>query len=91
MAFAISNRCDPRMQDERERRYMEGIKRYSSAEQARFPLIFQALCEAMEAKPGDILGRIFEELGLANADRGRVHAEIRGNFTHSRSNCLIPK
>lgn len=21
----------------------------------------------------------------------RVHAEIRGNFTHSRSNCLIPK
>tara|TARA_R110000824_G_scaffold211728_14_gene397869 strand:- start:15902 stop:16105 length:204 start_codon:yes stop_codon:yes gene_type:complete len=20
-----------------------------------------------------------------------VHAEIRGNFTHSRSNCLIPK
>ncbi|MEK2631230.1 N-6 DNA methylase [Pseudomonas aeruginosa] len=71
MAFAISNSCDMRMRDERERRYMEGIGRYSSAEQARFPQIFQALCETLEAKPGDILGKIFEELGLANADRGQ--------------------
>ena len=70
-ACAISNGCDPVQYQAREERYMQLIGRYSADEQQRFPHMLAALTIALEAGPDDILGTVFEELGLANADRGQ--------------------
>lgn len=70
-ACAISNAVDLHHRQEREARYMRLIGKYDKAERALFPEMMAALVERMEAGPDDVLGRLFSELELYNADRGQ--------------------
>ena len=70
-ACAISNPVDLHHRAEREARYMRCIGLYEPAEQELFPEMLAALVERMEQGPDDVLGRLFSELELYNADRGQ--------------------
>jgi type I restriction-modification system DNA methylase subunit len=70
-ACAISNTVDLHHRAEREERYLKTIGRYEKHEQALFPEMLAALVERMEQGPDDVLGRLFSELELYNADRGQ--------------------
>lgn len=70
-ALSIANTCDIAQREKREARYLDRIRRYEPAEQKLFPEMMAALVDRMEAGPDDVLGRLFSELELHNADRGQ--------------------
>jgi hypothetical protein len=57
--------------DEREQRYLRIAGKYRADELERFSHAFAALVEAMEMKPGDVLGSLFGEMELGNSARGQ--------------------
>lgn len=75
-AISISSPVDPVHWEEREKRYMETIKRYSREELDLFPQMFEGLVEALEqctqeGRLDDILGKVFHELELHNKYKGQ--------------------
>ena len=70
-AISLSNSVDLTQSQARETRYMEIIGRYDREVIDTFPRIFAEVTLAMEAETCDVLGRVFGELGLANAARGQ--------------------
>ncbi|RIV83719.1 MULTISPECIES: N-6 DNA methylase [Sphingomonadales] len=70
-AISLSNSVDLTQSQARETRYMEIIGRYDRDVIDTFPRIFAEVTFAMEAETCDVLGRVFGELGLANAARGQ--------------------
>lgn len=75
-AISISNPVDPVHWEEREKHYMDIIKRYSRKELDLFPQMLAELVEALEqcAQEGclnDILGKVFHELELHNKYKGQ--------------------
>ena len=70
-ALAVANSVDLAQRERREARYMDRIRRYEPAEQALFPQMLAALVERLEEGPADVLGALFGELELGNADRGQ--------------------
>lgn len=70
-ALSIANAVDLAQREERERRYLDRIKRYEPDEQALFPQMLAALVDRLEEGPDDVLGRLFGELELGNDARGQ--------------------
>lgn len=70
-ALAMSNSVDLAQRHEREKRYMNLIKKYEPSEVHRFPRMLAELTMAMEYGPDDVLGRVFGELELGNSSRGQ--------------------
>lgn len=70
-ALAMSNTVDLRHREQREAQYMELIKKYNERELQHFPKMLGELVMAMETGPGDILGRVYQELELANKWTGQ--------------------
>lgn len=70
-AIAISNVVDFWYRDQREAEYMRIVKKYEKRDLDRFPMMLAELTMAMEDDPGDILGRVYQELGLANKWTGQ--------------------
>ena len=69
-ACALSNPVDKSHYEEREARYLRIIKKYSKAEQNKFPTLFAYTVMALEFNPEqDFLGRLYTRLGLQ--DEGR--------------------
>ena len=64
-ACAISNAVDKTHYDEREKRYLSIIKKYTKVEQKLFPELCAYITMALEDNPEqDFLGKIFMALGL---------------------------
>jgi hypothetical protein len=71
-ALSIANAVDLAQREPREARYMAIVKRYTPDELALFPQMLAALVDQMETGgPADVLGALFGELELGNADRGQ--------------------
>ena len=75
-ACAISNSVDIRNYKEREKQYMDTVKKYSSEELNLFTQILAELVKIMEKcaqnrKLQDVLGQLFHEFGLHNERRGQ--------------------
>lgn len=75
-ACSISNSVDWIHREEREKQYMEVIKKYTKEEINVFPEIFAELVAVMEQcaqenDMQDILGRVFHELELHNKYKGQ--------------------
>ena len=71
-ACAISNAVDKTHYDEREKRYLSIIKKYSKAEQKLFPDLCAYITMALEDNPEqDFLGKIFMALDLGNTSNGQ--------------------
>ena len=75
-ACAISNSVDTRNYKEREKQYMDTVKKYNSEELDLFTQILAELVMAMEqcVQKGDlqdVLGRLFHEFGLHNERNGQ--------------------
>jgi len=70
-AIAISNSVDKSQFDEREKRYLETINKYSKDEAIKIAHIFNDLIEALEVEAEDVLGRVYQELGLGNKWMGQ--------------------
>ena len=70
-AIAMSNAVDLGPREEREKRYMEVVKRYKPDEVARFPEMLGLLTMALEDEPTDVLGKTFHDLELHNKWAGQ--------------------
>lgn len=70
-AAAISNTVDLRHREEREADYLRIVGKYERRYLDNFPRMLAELTAAMEEEPGDILGRIYGDLGLANKWTGQ--------------------
>lgn len=70
-AIALSNAVDLHNRDEREKQYLEVVRRYDRAMLQVFPEILGAVTMALDEKPTDILGQVFHALELHNAARGQ--------------------
>lgn len=70
-AIAVSNSVDLRQRDEREKRYLDIIGRYSKSDQQLFPRMLACLVNELEDKPSDVLGKLFGELDLGSDARGQ--------------------
>ncbi|MBN3171737.1 ArdC-like ssDNA-binding domain-containing protein [Pectobacterium brasiliense] len=68
-AAALHNRCH--FVQEIEDDYMRRIKRYKTADQRRFPVLFNTLVDGMEFSASDFLGSVFMELELGDHHRGQ--------------------
>ncbi|GKV90475.1 hypothetical protein PEC301619_24570 [Pectobacterium carotovorum subsp. carotovorum] len=68
-AAALHNRCH--FVQEIEDDYMRRIKRYKTADQRRFPVLFNTLVDGMEFSAADFLGSVFMELELGDRRRGQ--------------------
>lgn len=68
-AAALHNRCH--FVQEIEDDYMRRIKRYKTADQRRFPVLFNTLVDGMEFSAADFLGSVFMELELGDRCRGQ--------------------
>lgn len=72
MLGAISNAVDKTHYDEREKRYLSIIKKYTKVEQKLFPELCAYITMALEDNPEqDFLGKIFMALGLGNTSNGQ--------------------
>lgn len=76
MAVSISNTCDWAHAGEREKRYLDIVKRYSKAEIDEMCRMFALLVEALEEEvqgggPADILGHVYHALELHNKWKGQ--------------------
>lgn len=71
-ACAISNRVDSAHYDNREKIYMDRIKRYDAKEVQVFPELMGITVEALDAEPEqDFLGSLFMSLELSNHWKGQ--------------------
>jgi hypothetical protein len=70
-AIWLSNAVDLPKRDEREKQYLEVVRRYDPATLKVFPEILGAVVMALEEKPTDILGQVFHALELHNTARGQ--------------------
>ena len=73
-ALAISNALDREgpTHDDREKQYLNTIRRYSTAEQQIFPKLLALLVEALEEDPDqDFLGEMFMGLNLGSHWKGQ--------------------
>lgn len=71
-ACSLSNAADKGHYDEREKRYLKIIKKYSKTEQALFPELAAHTVMALEKNPEqDFLGDIFMSLNLGNGANGQ--------------------
>ena len=71
-ACSLSNSADKEHYDEREKRYLRIIKKYSKTEQALFPELAAYTVMALEKNPEqDFLGDIFMSLNLGNGANGQ--------------------
>ena len=70
-AISLSNAVDLPKRDEREKQYLEVVRRYDPATLKVFPEILGAVVMALEEKPTDILGQVFHALELHNTARGQ--------------------
>lgn len=72
-ACAISNSVDKRHFDEREKIYLQIIKKYNREEQELFPQLFAYVGSALEGNPEqDFLGEIYTELGLNSKEYKQI-------------------
>ncbi len=71
MAYSLSNAVDLGQRDEREKRYMDIIGRYDRDTTSDFPKVLAHVTMALQERPGDVLGTVFQELELGNKDRGQ--------------------
>ena len=68
-ACSLSNPLDKSHYDEREKRYLNIIKKYNKQEQSIFPELASLTVMALEENPEqDFLGSVFMELNLANKE-----------------------
>lgn len=73
-AISLSNAIDWIHREDREKQYLETVKKYSKEELALFPEMFAHLVEELELyaeAPEDVLGGIFHELELHNKYKGQ--------------------
>lgn len=70
-AVAVSNAVDLKQRAGREAQYLRLIGKYRDKDKLIFRSLLGELELALEAAPGDILGRLFMELGGSNADAGQ--------------------
>lgn len=71
-ACAISNAVDKTHFDDREKRYLSIVKKYTNTEQKLFPDLCAYISLALEDNPEqDFLGKIFMALNLGNASNGQ--------------------
>jgi hypothetical protein len=70
-AIWLSNAADLPKRDEREKLYLEVVRRYDPATLKVFPEILGAVVMAFEEKPTGILGQVFHALDLHNTARGQ--------------------
>lgn len=71
-ACSLSNSVDKSHYDEREKRYLKTIKRYSKTKQALFPELVAHTVMALEKnQEQDFLGDIFMSLNLGNGANGQ--------------------
>lgn len=75
-AIAISNSVDSAQRDEREKRYLQIIKKYSKEEATLLTELFAKLVLALEQEPSDYLGTLFMNLNLSNKWRGQVFTPL---------------
>jgi len=69
-AYAISNRCYYR--ENIEQSYLQIAKKYTGEELKRFgEMLAHLQLECMEEEPEDILGTIYEEIGMSNKQKGQ--------------------
>lgn len=70
---SFSNVFDKTHYDEREKLYMDTIKKYDKEEQAAFPKLLADTTMALEENPDqDFLGTIYTELGLVNKQHKQI-------------------
>lgn len=78
---SFSNALDKSHYDEREKLYMDTIKKYDKEDQAAFPKLLAYTVMALEENPDqDFLGTIYTELGLVN----KQHKQIFTPYNVSR-------
>lgn len=71
-ACSISNTVDKSHYEEREKQYMNVVKKYNKEEIALFPKMLADVVMALEFNPDqDFLGSIFMALGLGNKNSGQ--------------------
>jgi type I restriction-modification system DNA methylase subunit len=66
VAIAISNSIDKNQFNTREQIYLQTIKKYSINESMKIAEVFTALVNALEVDIYDVLGQVYQELGLGN-------------------------
>ena len=71
MAISISNAVDLKNKDNREERFEDITKKYTSEEMNIFKQIYADLIVDLEMDPRDVLGEIFMELGLGDKWKGQ--------------------
>lgn len=70
---SFSNVFDKTHFDEREKLYMDTLKKYDKEEQAAFPKLLADTTMALEENPDqDFLGTIYTELGLVNKQHKQI-------------------
>lgn len=79
-AITISNAVDKIQFSEREKRYLETISRYSKDEVIKITQIFTELVNALEVDIEDVLGRVYQELGLGNKWMGQFFTPFQISF-----------
>jgi len=70
-AITISNAVDWVHQEEREKRYLEIVKRYTKEELELFPKMYVLLAAALTDNLDDVLGAVFGALELSNKYKGQ--------------------
>lgn len=70
-SLSISNSIDKTKFQEREKRYLEVIKKYDSKEATLFPMMLAELVQALEEEMTDVLGEIFMQMGLGSDRNGQ--------------------
>ncbi len=70
-AISISNAVDWAQRDEREKRYMEVVRKYEKDEAVRFSHMLGELVEELECGPSDVLGAVFMEMELSSKWHGQ--------------------
>lgn len=73
-SLAISNSCElmrNKLWQERERTYMETIRKYNPDEQLKLSDMFFMLSEALEEEMTDVLGQIYMESGMGSKVAGQ--------------------
>lgn len=96
-ALSISNSVDPSQFEEREKRYLDLIRKYDAERQKLFPEAFAYLVEALESEaqagtPSDVLGTLFMDMGLG--DKGQFFTPqhictMMGKMTFSENDKTI--
>lgn len=89
MAISISNAVDLRQKDNREERFRDITKKYTSDEMNIFKQMYADLIVDLEMGPRDVLGEIFMELGLGDKWKGQFFtphslSKVMTNITLSK-------